>query len=91
VKAAIVGICTLADYSVGLKNRQHATGNSSFQDRLMQTKIFSVESSSRRKLRKLKTQRLWGDFPTFPRRDKTPDFDIGRKNFEPWKLGKKTG
>jgi hypothetical protein len=69
-----------------------AAGNSSFQDRLMQTDIFGVESSSsQQKPRKLKTPRSWGSFPTLPKRDITPDFDIGQRNSKPWKLGRKTG
>jgi hypothetical protein len=54
-----------------------AAGNSNFQDRLTRTDIFGVEFSFQWKPWKLKTPRSWGNFLTFPRRDKTPDFDIG--------------
>jgi hypothetical protein len=61
-------------------NSGGAAGNSSFHDRLMRNDIFGVESSSsRRKPRKLKTSRSWWNSLTFPRRDITPDFDIGRE------------
>jgi hypothetical protein len=77
--------------SYDLWNLSVAAGNSSFLYRLAKQIHFGVWAFIPMEIEEVQNTTNVGNFLSFPRRGIAPDFDIGRRNSKPWKLGRKIG
>jgi hypothetical protein len=68
------------------ENLRGAVKNSSFLDRLIWTDSFDVWVIFLAKIEETQNIKIVGDFPTFPKSGKTPDFDTGQRSSRRWKL-----
>jgi hypothetical protein len=65
-----------------------AAGNSCFLDKLTWTDLFSIQVFIPVKTEETQNIKIVGDFTTFPKSSKAPDFDTGLWSSRRWKLGR---